>query len=424
VPRLTPRAGLAVTAERLASSASRRLGRGSGEMIGGKVALRVDPAVLARLAAGVASACVSATNGKTTTTRMLAAALRTTGGEVASNAGGANMTPGIVAALSSNRRATLAALEVDEIYLPAVARAVRPRAVLLLNVSRDQLDRSNETRRIAGMWRALGQELGAGTTAVANADDPLVVHAACGFADQLWVGAGQSWTSDAMVCPGCAQLLRRQPRDDGTVHWECPGCGLARPHTRIDVLGPDRLRWDGEEISLDLGLPGRVNAANAAVAAAAAGLFGAGRAAALAAVASVADVAGRYRTVELAPGVHGRLLLAKNPAGWLEMIELLALAPPRPCLIHFHARTADGRDPSWLWDVPLERLHGRPVHVSGERREDVATRLRYAGVPYTLHESLAAAAAAVGPGEVDVLATYTAFRDVLLATGALVGGAS
>jgi hypothetical protein len=85
--------------------------------------------------------------------------------------------------------------------------------------------------------------------------------------------------------------------------------------------------------------------------------------------------------------------------------------------VHFHARIADGRDPSWLWDVPLERLAGRDVHVSGERAEDVGVRLAYAGIDCTLHPSPAAAAAAcAGDGPIDVLATYTAFRELLLAT--------
>src|SRR6195952_1532611 len=159
--RLPVRTRLALLAERLASGPSRRLGRGSGEMIGGKVAQKVDPDVLAAVSAGRPAACVSGTNGKTTTTRMLAAALGSQG-PVASNSAGANMPPGVIHALARPPLNSPAALEVDEIWLPQVARAVRPRAVALLNISRDQLDRSNETRRIATLWRRLGAELGSG----------------------------------------------------------------------------------------------------------------------------------------------------------------------------------------------------------------------------------------------------------------------
>lgn len=389
-----------------AAAASRRLGRGSGEVIGGKAALRLDPRVLEALAAGRTTATVSGTNGKTTTTRLLAAAVGTAG-PVASNGGGANMAAGVVSALSRSR-SDRAVLEVDEIWLPRVAAATTPAAAVLLNLTRDQLDRSNETRRIAALWRALGASL-PDTVAVANADDPLVTWAALGFARQVWVGAGQRWTLDAMVCPHCAQLLLRE--DGG---WHCVGCGLARPVPDVDVVDATTLSDRGRTYELDLRLPGAVNAGNAAMALAAARLaFGVDPEAALAAMATVGDVGGRYAVVPLA-GRHARLLLAKNPAGWLEMLGLLDEGPPRPVVIHFHSRVADGRDPSWIWDVPLERLAGRTVHVSGERAEDMVLRLAYAGVGAVRHPTPEAAAEAAAPagGDVDVLATYTAFREL------------
>ncbi|MHB8342084.1 MAG: DUF1727 domain-containing protein [Mycobacteriales bacterium] len=389
----------AVAVERLAAASSRTLRRGSGEVIGGTLALALAPDLLRELGNGRAIACVSGTNGKTTTTRLLATALESRG-PVVSNGGGANMTAGVAAALCQrgDPRAP-AALEVDEIYLPIVARALRPAVVVLLNITRDQLDRSNETRRIAGLWRTLGADLRA-TVAVANADDPLVTWAALGFPRQRWVAAGQAWTADALVCPACGLLLRRAPQD-----WSCTGCDLTRPTP--ELAGP---------LAVPLALPGRVNAGNAALAATAAEELGVPRAAALAAMTSVREVEGRYATVALG-GRSARLLLAKNPAGWLEMLELLEATPTRPVVIAFNARLADGRDPSWLWDVPVERLRGRPVHVCGDRAEDVGVRLAYAGVPYTRHPTAAhaaqAAAPAAGSPGLDVLATYTAFRDLL-----------
>lgn len=397
----------AVLAGQVAAHASRRLGRGSGEVIGGKAALRLAPDLLVGLAAGRQSATVSGTNGKTTTTRLLAAAVATLG-PVASNAGGANMAAGVVTALSRSRAAN-AVLEVDEIWLPRVAPDLRPVACLLLNLTRDQLDRSNETRRIAGMWRTLGASL-PNTVAVANADDPLVVWAALGFGHQVWVGAGQRWTADATVCPRCAKLLLRA--EGGA--WRCTGCDLTRPETAYAAIGADALRTPEGEVGLHLALPGTVNAGNAATALAAARTaFGVDTAAALAAMATVQDVGGRYAVVGLA-GRRARLLLAKNPAGWLEMLGLLDEEPTRPLVIHFHSRIADGRDPSWLWDVPLERLAGRTVHVSGERADDVVVRLAYAGVDAVRHSTPEAACEAAVPlgGELDVLATYTAFREL------------
>jgi UDP-N-acetylmuramyl tripeptide synthase len=408
--QLSARARLALSAERATSAASRRLGRGSGEMIGGKVALRIHPGVLGEIAAGRALACVSGTNGKTTTTRLLAAALATAG-PVASNSGGANMAPGVLHALARRPYGPAGALEVDEIWLPKVAREVRPRAVALLNVTRGQLDRSNETRRIAAMWRALGADL-PGCTAVANCDDPLVTYAAQGFAATVWVAAGQNWTADAMVCPGCGKLLER----GAGFGWRCGSCELHRPTPDIEVLSAQAVRWRERELAVELALPGRVNVGNAAHAAAAAEVLGVPPEQALAAMRGVQAVQGRYAEVTLAPGRRGRLLLAKNPAGWVEMLELLDTEPDRPVIVDFNSRTADGRDPSWLWDVPFERLAGRQVLVTGERREDVGVRLAYAQVPHTLHASAEQAAAVIDAPMIDVVANYTAFRDLLVRT--------
>jgi lipid II isoglutaminyl synthase (glutamine-hydrolysing) len=425
-PPLKPRTRAALALGRVAAASSRLLGRGSGEVVGGQLALRLAPDGLADIAQGRLIACVSATNGKTTTTRLLAAALNCCG-PVVSNSGGANMPDGILTALAQRPRTTSAVLEVDELHLPAVATAVQPHLIALLNLSRDQLDRSNETRRIAASWRALGGEL-PDTTAVANADDPLVAWAVQGFRAVVWVGAGQVWTADAMVCPSCAKLLRRGPLASGDIDWWCPGCGLRRPAPSVSVRhspgtnAPDTavILIDGVPHSPSLLLPGRCNLANAAVAVAAARELGVPVLDALTALATVGAVQGRYATVRLGDR-PARLLLAKNPAGWVEMLELIRADAVRPVIIDFNARAADGRDPSWIWDVPAGLLAGRPVFVAGERADDVMVRLAYAGIDATRCDS-AVAATAIAPGgpngPVDVLATYTAFRELVVATGA------
>lgn len=403
--RLPARTRAAIALGRAASGASKALGRGSGEVIGGKLALMLAPDAVAALTIGRPVVCVSGTNGKTTTTRLLAQALSTLG-PVTTNGGGANMTDGVLTALSHPPYTGPVALEVDEIYLPQVAIATAPTVIALLNVSRDQLDRSNETRRIAGLWRTLGESLPE-TSVVANADDPLVVWAALGFSRQVWVGAGQVWTADAMVCPSCSRLLRRADGD-----WWCT-CGLRRPSPDIELPDLQTLVIAGTSYQITLALPGRCNVANAAMAAAAAGLLGVTPAAALAAMAHVGGVEGRYGELDLAPGRRGRLLLAKNPAGWLEMLELLRADPPRPCLIAFNSRTADGKDPSWLWDVPMELLAGRRVLVTGERAQDISVRLAYADVAHAVYSSVEAAALAADTAELDVIANYTAFRQLV-----------
>jgi UDP-N-acetylmuramyl tripeptide synthase len=121
-------------------------------------------------------------------------------------------------------------------------------------------------------------------------------------------------------------------------------------------------------------------------------------------------VDGRYRHAVVGHS-DARLLLAKNPAGWVEVFDMLAPAPG-PVVVVINARIADGRDPSWLWDVPFERLAGRPVAASGERSRDLAVRLRYAGVEHHRIPDPIAAVRELGPGPVDVAANYTALRDI------------
>ncbi len=151
---LSPRSRLAVTAGKAAAAVSRAAGRGSGSVIGGKVALRLDPDLLQRrLAQHLDVILVSATNGKTTTTRLIAEALRANGEEVVSNALGANMPAGITSALAGGSSARYGVIEVDEKYLSGVAKDVTPKAMALLNLSRDQLDRAGETRMLAERWR-------------------------------------------------------------------------------------------------------------------------------------------------------------------------------------------------------------------------------------------------------------------------------
>jgi lipid II isoglutaminyl synthase (glutamine-hydrolysing) len=128
-------------------------------------------------------------------------------------------------------------------------------------------------------------------------------------------------------------------------------------------------------------------------------------------MAAVSDVVGRYSTVEV-NGARARLLLAKNPAGWAEVFDML-LPPPSPVVVAINARTADGHDPSWLWDVPFELLRGRRVVATGERGLDLAVRLHYAEVDHVRVATPREAVRAAGAPEVDVVANYTAFHQFL-----------
>jgi UDP-N-acetylmuramyl tripeptide synthase len=258
------RAQLASVTTRAVNAASRRLGRGQGTVAGGRAGLRLDPALLEHLSVGRQVALVTGTNGKTTTTRLLTVALGAMGDDVVSNETGSNMPPGHVAALVGTD-APRAVLEVDESYLPRVLTATRAAAVVLLNLSRDQLDRTNEVRMIAARWRA-ALAAAPRTHVVANADDPLEAWAANAARDVHWVGAGMRWQLDAVGCPSCEGRIRY---GEGT--WACTECDFARPQPKVSLeTAPDGSTlavWsDGRTLPLHLSLPGRFNEANALMA--------------------------------------------------------------------------------------------------------------------------------------------------------------
>ena len=440
---LPGRSEVAVVATRIVNEVSRRLGLGSGTVAGGRVGLAIDPSLLARLGAGRVVALVSGTNGKTTTTRLLATAVAAEGEAVVTNATGSNMPAGHLASLVTGPRTAPAVLEVDEAYLPQSVNVLGPAAVVLLNLSRDQLDRTNEVRMLAGRWRAaLG---GAhGTTVVANADDPLVVWGALGAQDVVWVAAGIGWRNDAVGCPACGGRIvfgeagsGPDSESGGAVErggWACTSCDFRRPlpDVSIEEWGDGEsvaVMRDGRRVPVAISLPGRFNRANALMSAVAAQALGRDLERSLRAMAAVEDVAGRF-TVRSVGGVRARLLLAKNPAGWAELLHLVRVGTD-PVVVAINARVADGRDPSWLWDVPFESLAGRVVVASGDRCRDLSVRLHYAGVAHeTIGDPSAAVAAAARsgavaraagaaeagtaqPAVVQFVGNYTAFNEVL-----------
>ncbi|KXP00116.1 Mur ligase family protein [Tsukamurella pseudospumae] len=404
MPGLPLRARAALLAARSAAWASQRAGRGKGSMIGGLVALKIEPNLMARLADGKRTVVVTGTNGKSTTTRMTAAALATTGRPVATQADGANMDAGIVAALTAHQGASLAALEVDELHVPHVLDATGAEALVLLNLSRDQLDRVGEINAIERRLRA-GVDAHPELTVVANCDDVLVTSVAYDAKNVVWVAAGAGWTSDSTSCPRSGEPIVR----DGD-HWYSTGTDFSRPEPdwwvdESDIHGPD-----GFVAPLVLALPGRANRGNAAQAVAAAVAMGADPLEAVRAVGTVGEVAGRYSTVTV--GEHTvRMLLAKNPAGWQEAMSMID-GTAEGLVIAVNGQVPDGEDLSWLWDVQFERFENGKVVASGERGADLAVRLTYAGAEHTLLPDPLAAIASCPPGRVEVLANYTAFRDL------------
>jgi UDP-N-acetylmuramyl tripeptide synthase len=383
---MSSRLRLATTVAGLASFASRRLGLGRGETLFGRLTLAIAPGALEELARGRDIVLVSGTNGKTTTTRVLTKLIESGTGEAVSTATfGANMTAGITSALAAQPRNRQVVLECDELYLPEMVRRLRPRVVVLLNLSRDQLHRTGEVRKVAVRWRqafAIDD-----LTFVIDRDDPFLEYAVRDAGHVLRVTFGGRRHLDCATCPECSQLI-----DWTTGDYRCE-CGLGTELAQVRGAS-------------SLGGPAR----NAILAVEAARLMGA--------VIPVEEVA---HLTEHAPDrvsefVFGQTAiptrLAKNPESWRVAIA----SSPAPCLIlAVNARGIDGRDTSWLWDIDFEALAERKIVATGERAADVAYRLHVAGAQVKLAPDFATAVAVAHDWNMDepigAIASYTAFQD-------------
>ena len=402
-----------------AALASRLMGKGSGASIRGQVLTRIEPAAFRTLLKGRRIAAVTGTNGKTTSTHLLAAALRTAlgadSGRVVTNADGANLHYGIASALAKARHADVAVLETDERVVADLIAHGDPEVLVLLNFSRDQLDRNHEIKFLGRAWReALQRAGGSGPVVVANSDDPLITWAASPAKRVVWVDTASTWSADAALCPECGTVLSRT-EVDGHPAWDCPGCDLIEPRPDYVVRG-DRIELpDGRLVEPALQVPGKFNIANAACALAAAVEMGVDVEDALVGFRTVKAPAARFSTATFGDTTT-RLILSKNPAGWAESIPLLATDT---VILAIDSVAADGKDVSWLWDVDFEQLAGRRVIASGPRAFDLSVRLHYGDVAHEVIPDLdqALRAAGDGPQPVDVIATYTPFQYLLKKAG-------
>ena len=382
---------------RAAEKTARATGAGSGGVIGGRLILTLTPNAARQMAHGREVVLVSGTNGKTTTTAALAACLATDR-RVVGNLDGANTPAGLVQALASGPGT--AVLETDEAWLPWTVIQTQPALTVLLNLSRDQLHRHNEVAALATSWR---EALSGAEHVVANADDPDVAFAALGGKRQTWVALGLRWTQDSIVCPACGGDCQRTSST-----WGCTRCDLRRPQPDWWLEGDD-LVSASSRVRLRPALPGSANRANAAAAVVAAATLGVRPSVAAEALRTIEAVAGRFDVVER-DSRQVRLLLAKNPASWVEALDLVSTADG-PLVLAFNAEGVDGRDPSWLYDVPFGQLSGRQVVVTGRRSTDLLVRLSMDGLAGVWEAPDVASAVAMLPaGPVDLVANYSAFQ--------------
>ena len=423
-------------AARALGTLSRAVRRGGGTTIPGKVLWKVDPRAVDELAERLPQgvALVSATNGKTTTTAMVAEILGADR-RLAWNRAGANLLSGIASALVAARKAELGLFEVDEGALPEALERTQPRALVLGNLFRDQLDRYGELEIVAERWRAAVARLPTSSILVVNADDPVVGDLAEGRAAALRFGlddprqarSGLQHAADSKYCVRCGAPYEYAAIYVGHLgDYRCPRCDHHRPEldvvvTDIELRGLRSSRFQllapQGATEVELALPGLYNVYNAAAAAALSLAVGASLPEIREGLGRFSAAFGRFERIP-AGGKSVVLLLIKNPAGANEVVRTLEIGVPPVLVIALNDEIADGQDVSWIWDVDFEPLleHAGLVVATGDRAAELGLRMLYGGLPADrlevvplLEEALDLGLGLVEAGtELVVLPTYTA----------------
>jgi UDP-N-acetylmuramyl tripeptide synthase len=406
---LSLRGILALAAGKSAARATRLIGRGGGTAITGMVARKVDPRILDHLVRvpGVPVVAITGSNGKTTTARFTAALLRGEGITVCHNSAGANLIQGVtsLAVSYADIRGRLPdgvlVAEVDEGALPQVAPETLPRALLITDLFRDQLDRFGEIYAVADAIESVAAALPEDAALVVNADDPMVATLAdkrVGRRVTFGLAIKQSTdqitrAADTIRCPRCqADLKYKHVYLSHMGDYSCPSCHFTRPKldvavTALEVLGLDKTRCTiktpSGSINLEIPQSGVHIAYDAAGAIAILVGLGIPLAHAAESMASVGPAFGRLEKIE-ADGKTVILAFAKNPTSYNTTLRALATeGEPKRLLIAASNTLVDGEDFGWLWDVDFESMAPKVERaiVSGTRADELANRLHYAGVP-------------------------------------------
>jgi UDP-N-acetylmuramyl tripeptide synthase len=386
------------------------VGRGGGTQVPGRIARRIDGGVLTKLVgdSGVPVVAITGSNGKTTTARFTAELLRGQGVSVSHNSLGSNLIHGVtsLAVSGANLRGRIAAdalvAEVDEGTLLTILGDLRPRVLVVTELVRDQLDRFGELHALGDALAWVSKQMPPDGVLVANADDPLVASFS-GERDGPRITFGFDLpgsldkitrAADTIRCPRCrADLVYRAVYLSHLGDWACTSCGFTRPTpdvavTSVQVVGLAETRCTirlpgGVVHELVIPQAGVHIAYDAAAALAALVALGVPTTNAVAIFRAIQPAFGRVEQIALPDGRTVVLAFSKNPTSFNTTFRALASeGEPKHALMALSNTLVDGEDFAWLWDVDVESIVPlvEDVVVSGTRADELATRLKYAGV--------------------------------------------
>ncbi|WP_281774561.1 Mur ligase family protein [Methanobacterium formicicum] len=437
---------LAVFAGNVASFVLQRILKSSASAMPGKVAMTIYPDILKLVDERCQNKIIiTGTNGKTTTNNLLNHILREEYTLVLSNLRGANMPQGLVSAFLHDRRKEYdwGIFEVDEGSFKRVTQHLKPDYVLVTNFFRDQLDRYGEIEKaFQDILEALEP---LDTTLILNADDPLVSNFRKLHKRNIYYGVAhnqQSTTQQKIVesrfCPACSSYLDYDYYNYGQLGgYHCPDCGFSNPEYDYQITGIDyqdhqyHYQFKGKDGKMkDIKFPyeGIYNAYNCCAALTTALEVGLPLDRVSHSIEHFEYHLGRMENFQF-PEKITKIALVKNPIGLSETINSVSLDErTKSMLFVLNDNPADGKDVSWIWDAEVEKMGNvkniKKIYCSGRRAEDIALRLKYAGVPVELVEVDDAMDQAIGKvlnEDVEIvylLPTYTAVfqaRELVLA---------
>jgi lipid II isoglutaminyl synthase (glutamine-hydrolysing) len=412
---------------------SRLLGH-HGSSLPGVIALKIDPDILKKLSKQINQFIfITGTNGKTTTSNLLAHLLRSTGKKILNNSEGSNMMSGITSCLINqfplfgNQLYDYAVLEVDEASMPVIMRQVTPQMVVFTNFFRDQLDRYGEIDILIKDIKHAIDPLD--TKLVLNVDDPLVLRLDLHGKNKVYYGLskdaypfGDYGVSDSKYCPTCGEEIQYDYIHFSQLGLYYCSCGFKRPnpHYEIENVQSSPLAFKLKDEYYQMNITGAYNAYNA-----------------LAAISCAAEIG--IHPKEIKDSLHnyysenGRMQLyyhkgypyivnlSKNPSGTnVSLSEILSTLHDKQIVFFINDFIADGEDVSWIWDVDFECLQREDITriiCSGRRAADIALRLKYAGIDQNKVIQLPSIEKAIQyscdhPMPTYLLPTYTALQRV------------
>ena len=396
---------IALSIAKTAGWISRALGRGGGTTLPGLILLKLQPHILSEMAKELEKiTIISATNGKTTSARMVSHSANESGISFVSNTSGANLPSGITTALlRRDPDEKFGIFEVDEAALPELVPQLRPTVLVLMNLFRDQLDRYGELEATIQKWKEMIESLPETTKLIINADDPALAYLGSLHQNVEFFGLGLTHygsetidhASDSLHCQKCDHLLNFQQVTIGHLgHWNCPKCGEQRPeltftgtNINLNELNGSKFTVASRSHSIDLQVPlaGLHNVYNGLAAFSICTANGIATSNIQKGLSTLSAAFGRNEIINFA-GTEMMLLLAKNPAGANQNLRTLLLSEEKiDLVVSLNDRTADGKDISWIWDVDYEMIFDQiaTLTISGDRAYDLALRFYYSDFPTT-----------------------------------------